>query len=609
MNPALSRLRKQAMALPLSPGVYIMKDKNGAILYIGKAKALKNRVSQYFGADTNHSPKVRRMVEKVENFDYLVVQNEFEALVLECSLIKQHRPPYNILLKDDKGYHYVRVTPPPYSRIEEAKQKGDDGARYLGPFMSGYAVRQSVAEACRIFGLATCHRPLAQGKRCGRPCLNHHIGQCCAPCTGTVSETAYRQRVEDALQYLQSGSEASVQRLSEQMEQAAERLDFEQAARLRDRIAAIRRTADKQHVVLDEQKNCDVIAAVRADTRLCFQLLRFRGGRLCEQQAFPVEESEALPCARAEFIRRFYSMQSDVPARILLDGESEDTALLEQWLTSLAKRQVRLLIPQKGEGARLITMCRDNAAEYLARRDGSSGRTVRALDELAALLGLATPPMRIECYDISHTAGSQPVAGMVVFVGGKPKKSAYRRFTVDAAHGGDDVAALREVVDRRIKEYLQGSQDEAFGTLPDLILLDGGQMQVAAVQPLLQQAGIDVPLFGLVKDARHRTRAITDAGAQVALGAKPAAFALMTAVQDEVHRFAITFHRKKRDTARVATVLTQIKGVGNAKAAALLKRFGSPEQVAKATEQQLCEVAGISPQLAQVILQQLPQLL
>ena len=600
-----AELRRAAMALPLQPGVYIMKDKADAILYIGKAKALKNRVSQYFGSDTNHSPKVRRMVEKVHHFEYLVVGSEFEALVLECALIKQHRPPYNILLKDDKGYHYIRVSPPPYSRIEEAKQKKEDGAQYLGPYMSGWTVRQSVAEACRIFGLATCHRPLAPHKACGRPCLNHHIGQCCAPCTGRVDAADYQKRVNDALQYLQKGSGQTVKELTEQMTDAAEALDFERAARLRDRIAAIRRVGERQHVVLQTHRNCDVIAAVRGDGKLCFQVLCFRDGQLCAGRPFVTEASDELPAARAEFIRRYYSMQPDIPPEVLLDGAAEDMELTERWLSEGAGRRVHLSVPQKGEAAKAVTMCRDNAAEHLARQSAAAGRTVRALDEIAQLLGLAQPPARIECFDISHTAGAQAVAGMVVFQNGKPLRRDYRRFAVDAAHAGDDAASMREVVGRRLQEYLDGN--EAFAPLPDLLLLDGGDQQVAAVAPLLQ--GRALPLFGLVKDGKHRTAAITDGGQTVDLRAKPAAFALLTAIQDEVHRFAITYHRQKRDKGRVETVLTQIEGIGPAKASALLRQFGSVQRIAAAAPEALCAVRGITPALAQQIKRQLPDLM
>ncbi|MBR7092356.1 MAG: excinuclease ABC subunit UvrC [Clostridia bacterium] len=601
MNPHLSRLRKAAMALPLRPGVYIMKDAHGRILYIGKAKALKNRVSQYFGSDANHSPKVRRMVEQVDRFDYLVVGSEFEALVLECSLIKQHRPPYNILLKDDKGYHYVKVTPPPFSRLEEAKQVAEDGAAYIGPYMSGFSVKQSVDQACRLFGLATCRRPLAYGKPAGRPCLNAHIGQCCAPCTGRIREEEYAAQVSAALEYLKQGSEKTLQTLTEQMNAAAERLEFEQAARLRDRIAAIRRMTDKQHVVLHTGKRLDVVAAVREGERLCFQVLRFRDGRLREQEPFIVGEYDDLPAARAEFLRRYYTLRQDVPPRILLDGEAEDADLLAQWLTSLAGRKVLLTVPQKGEGLSLVTLCRDNAAEYMARQQGRAGQTVKALDEIAALLGLDRSPERIECYDISHTGGTLPVAGMVVFIGGKPYRRAYRRFTVAPEHGGDDGAAMAEVVGRRLREYRDSPEDEAFGTLPDLMLLDGGQTQVAAVQAVLRQAGLSVPLYGLVKDGHHRTRAITDGGDEAVLTHKQAAFALLGTIQEEVHRFAITYHRSKRDKGRIRTVLTEVPGIGPSKAKALLQRFGSVAQIKAASVQQLGEVPGISAALAQAL--------
>ena len=473
----VQELRRQAMALPLLPGVYIMKDAQNKIIYIGKAKALKNRVSQYFGSDTNHPEKVRQMVAHVDHFDYIVADSEFEALVLECSLIKQYSPKYNILLKDDKGYHYIRISPPPFSKIAEARQKADDGARYLGPYVSSYTVREAVDEACKVFQLPTCNKTFSYGGSRERPCLNHYIEQCCAPCTGKVKEKDYNERLNQAVEFLTQGSTKMVATLQQRMEEAAENLEFEKAARLRDRITAIKKIAQKQKVVMSRVEEQDVIALAQGVDVACFEVFRFTGGSLTDRENFLIEEVDSLPAARAEFIRRYYSIRDRVPPQVTVDGELEDTELLEQWLTDKAGRRVHIVQPQKGEQAHLVEMCRSNAAERIAHREGSglTGRDAAALDELAKLLGLSAPPAYIESYDISNTGGSDNVAGMVVFENGRPLKAAYRRFLIKTVQGQDDYGSMREVLTRRLTEYeVHKEEGKGFGRPPDLILLDGG---------------------------------------------------------------------------------------------------------------------------------------
>ncbi|MBQ5840830.1 MAG: excinuclease ABC subunit C, partial [Clostridia bacterium] len=370
----LTELRQKAIALPQEPGVYLMKDASGTIIYVGKAKKLKNRVSQYFGSDTNHSTKVRRMVSHVDTFDYIVVGSEFEALVLECALIKQHTPKYNILLKDDKGYHYIRVSPPPYSRLSEVHQTAEDGARYIGPYMSSYAIKQAVDEANKIYCLSTCARPLAYGKKSGtRPCLNHHIGQCCAPCTGRVDPAVYQERVDAAIEFLTQGSAKTMSVLQARMEEAAERLDFEQAARLRDRINAIRRMSDKQKVVLSRIEEQDVIALAQGSGRACFEVFRFTGGQLTDREHFLLDEQDNPSAARREFVEQYYSLRTRIPPQITMDGDIEDVELLEQWLTEKAERRVHIVLPKIGEQAHLVDMCRGNAAERIAQQVGMTG--------------------------------------------------------------------------------------------------------------------------------------------------------------------------------------------------------------------------------------------
>lgn len=609
-NPKLAELRRQAMALPLDPGVYIMKDARGDIIYIGKAKALKNRVSQYFGSDTNHTEKVRQMVRRVDHFDTIVVGSEFEALVLECSLIKQYSPKYNILLKDDKGYHYVRISPPPYSRLSEAKLKQDDGATYLGPYLSTFVVQQTVDEANRIFQLSTCSRPLSYGKSRERPCLNHYIGQCCAPCTGRVKEEEYAERVSQAVELLTQGSSRMVALLTERMEKAAENLEFEKAARYRDRMNAIRKIGQKQKVVMSRIEEQDVIAAAQGPDGICFAVLRFTGGALADKEDFVLEERDALPSVRSEFLRRYYAIRERVPCQVTVDGEVEDRELLEQWLSERAggRRRVRIVLPQKGEQAQLIAMCRNNAAERIARQNGMSGRDAAALDELARLLGLPAPPARIESYDISNTGGSDNVAGMVVFENGRPLKAGYRKFKIKTVAGQDDYASMQEVLTRRMEEYeAHKGEDKGFGTLPDLILLDGGKGHVAAVKPIVDRYGYDIPVFGMVKDSHHRTRAIALDGGEIAIAAKRSAFTLVSSVQEEVHRYAIAFHRQQRAKNGIGTTLTKIPGIGENRARLLLRHFGSLRAVKEADVDSLAAVKGMTRPAAEAIVRYFEQ--
>ena len=597
----IKELRKQAMALPQLPGVYIMKDSQNTIIYIGKAKALKNRVSQYFGSDTGHTEKVRRMVSKVDRFEYIVTDNEFEALVLECSLIKQYSPKYNILLKDDKGYRYIRISPPPYSRISVALQKPDDGARYLGPYISGFVVKEAVDEVNRVFQLPTCNRVFGKGKR-ERPCLNHYIDQCCAPCNGYISKEDYDERIEQAIEFLTQGGTKLLTLLERRMNQAAENLEFEKAARLRDRIAAIRRLGQKQKVVRSRIAEQDVIALARGEKGVFFEVFRFKKGKLYDREDFVVEEGGDLPPVRSEFLQRYYSIRDYVPPQVTLDGEIEDQELTEQWLSEKAGRRVYIVQPQKGEQAQLVEMCRGNAAERAAQQVGIAGRDAAALDELARLLGLSQPPRVIESYDVSNTGGSDNVAGMVVFENGQPLKSSYRRFKIKTVVGQDDYGSMREVLTRRLAEYEEHKgEDNGFGRLPDLILLDGGRGHVAAVRPILEAGGYNVPVFGMVKDSRHRTRAISGEGGEIAINGRRSAFTLVSSIQEEVHRYAIAYHRQRRAKRGIGTVLTQIKGVGKVRAEALLRHFGSVKAIRSASADEITAVKGVSRLAADAI--------
>lgn len=596
----IKELRKQAMRLPLNPGVYIMHDKSGKIIYIGKAKALKNRVSQYFGSEKNHDDKVRRMVSNVEYFEYIVTDSEFEALVLECSLIKQHTPKYNILLKDDKGYHYIKITSGPWPRISQAKQILDDGANYIGPYVSSWATKESVDEALKIFKLPNCSRRFPQDIGKERPCLNYYIKQCSAPCTGKVSEEEYNEAVSEAIEFLRGGSAESVRELTQKMNEAAESLEFERAARIRDRLSAIKRMADKQKVVAARVPEQDVIALAQGADTSCFEVFRFQNGRLCDRENFLMGETGNPQAARGEFITQYYSMRDRVPPRVCLDGPAEGTELLGEWLSQKAGRKVTVSVPQKGEQAQIVEMCRNNAAEQLAQATGRTGREASALDELGRLLGMEQPPAYIESYDISNLAGGENVAGMIVFENGRPLKSAYRKFKIKTVVGQDDYGSMREVIQRRLQEYYENKDSgEGFGRLPDLILLDGGKGHVAAVRPILEAAGLNVPLFGMVKDDKHRTRAIAKDGGEIAINSNRKAFTLVSSIQDEVHRFAIGYHRQLRKKTTISSTLTSIEGVGPTRARALLKHFKTLTAVRGADLAELAATPGMNQPAAQ----------
>ena len=574
MNPyanaeKLAELKKQANALPLQPGVYFMKDETDTIIYIGKAKALKNRVTQYFGSGNQHTEKVRQMVAHVDHFETILCDSEFEALILENSMIKQYQPKYNILLKDDKGYHYIHITDEKWQRIETAMQLTEKG-EYIGPYYSAFVVRETVEEVRRIFKLPDCNRNL---DRISKPCLNYHIGLCDAPCRGKISPEDYRQTIKDAREFIKRGnSEETLKILAQEMERAAERLDFEQAAKYRDRLRAIRKLSEKQKVIMTAYERQDVFATACIGDR----------GALY-----------------AEFLQRYYADREDIPPRVLLDSPCEESELMERFLSEKSGRKVHIVVPKQGEQHDLIDLCLRNAAENLAQKNERSGREMTVLNELAGLLGLTVVPHRIEAYDISHTAGQENVAGMVVFQDGRPLKSDYRRFKIKGFFGQDDYRSMAEVLQRRFSEYQAGT--EGFSVLPDLILLDGGKGQISAVEPVLKQFGLTVPLFGMVKDSKHRTRAVTGGGADIAIRANRRAFTLVTLIQDEVHRYAIGYHKNRRTKAMLSSELLHIEGVGKSRAAELLRSFGTVKRLKEAGVEEIAAVKGISQGVAEKI--------
>ena len=598
-NPFLARLREKARELPLEPGVYLMRDKSEKIIYIGKAKALRNRVSSYFRSVEKHSEKVYKMVENVRDFETIVTDSEFEALVLECSLIKQYTPKYNILLKDDKGYSYIKITPPPYSRIQAVLQKqDDDGCTYLGPYMSSYMVKQTVEEANRIFQLPTCNRKFPQDFRKARPCLNFHIKQCMGLCRGRVTEKEYAALIEEALDFIKGGSAKAVKRLEEQMMQASENLEFEKAAQYRDRIQAIQKMGERQKVVSSKAEEADIIAFTQSENATSAAVLLFRDHRLVDKKDFVFYEQGDLSAFRRDFLLSYY--REEIPRLIEVDGDFEDRELTEAYFSKKMGHKVSITVPQRGDQAKLVEMAKNNAAQRLSHEVARTGREISALDEIARLLGLSAPPSYIEAYDISNIGAETIVGGMIVFENGRPQKKYYRKFKIKSQYTPDDYASMREMISRRFARYHEEKDSgEGFGRLPDLILLDGGKGHVAAIEPLLEEMGIHVPVFGMVKDDRHRTRAIAKDGGEIAINANRNAFNMITRIQDEVHRYTIEFSRGSHRKSGLELAMTSVEGIGPARAKALFAAFKTQKAMRMATVEELAAVKGMTAPIAQ----------
>ena len=600
----IAELRKKANTLPMEPGVYLMRDRRGEIIYVGKAKKLKNRVTSYFRGVEHHLPKVYRMVEQVQDFDYIVTDSEFEALVLECSLIKLHSPKYNILLKDDKGYHYVCVTKEPYPRIKLAMQKADDGNEYIGPFVSSMVVKQTVEEANRVFLLPTCRRKFPEDFGKERPCLNFHIHQCMGVCRGKITPEAYREVLDEALQFIRSGGVQSVEVLTERMQQAAEALDFERAARYRDRISAIRRITEQQKVIEFPHESLDVLGWVQGEDKIYCSLLVLREGRLRDKKDFSFDCMAEPEEIVTEFLLSYYMQAEAAPAEVFLDRELPDRALLEQLLREHRGKKIQFTVPQRGESRKLCQMAQNNAAQELARDTNRTGREIAALTELGRLLGLSHPPDYIEAFDISNIGGSTIVGGMTVFRRGRPEKRLYKKFTIRDMAAPDDYAAMEQMLTRRLTHYKEAAENgkkDGFETLPDLWLIDGGAGQVAAAKKAAAQFGVEIPTFGMVKDDRHRTRAIRAENEEIAIRSSQSVFRLITAIQDETHRYAISFSRKKHRKTGFASVLTGVPGIGEQRAAKLLKHFKSMAAVKAADADALAAAPGMTRPAAEAL--------
>ena len=585
-------LREKANDLPLLPGVYLMMDKTGKVIYVGKAKKLKNRVSQYFQDSASHTVKTRQMVSQVDHFDTIFVSSEFEALVLENSLIKRHSPKYNILLKDDKGYPFVRLSREAYPRFSMVNRCADDGAKYFGPFGGRFETRQALDAVCTALRLPTCSRKFPRDIGAERPCLNFHMGRCDGFCRSEMTAEEYNRRIRQACQLLEGKSKQLLREMTAEMEAEAEALRFEQAAALRDRINAIAALGKKQTVIAGLCADTDIWGICRGAGKCCYAILHMENGNLAgrETELFtaPMEESEAEMLSA--LTAQYYLPRAILPHEILLPMDTGDCENLSEVLTKRAGHKVWVHVPQRGEKADLRTMAQRNAAEEAERATTAEERTAHTLTVLGKLLGLPQPPGRMESFDISNTGKSDIVASMVVYSGTRPLKSAYRRFRIQSLDGHpDDYASMQEVLRRRLQRAADG--DEKFLPLPDVFLIDGGETHARAAQAVAGEFAVQVPIFGMVKDDRHRTRAlVTPEGREIGIVNNQAVFSLIGQIQEETHRFAITYHHESHTKSAMKSALDDIPGVGPKRREALRKHFGTIKAIKEADVETLAAV-------------------
>lgn len=584
-------LKQKAHSLPLLPGVYLMSDRSGEIIYVGKAKALRNRVSQYFQEATAHTEKTKAMVSQIHSFDVIVAESEFEALVLECSLIKRHKPRYNILLKDDKGYPYIRLSVgEAYPRFSLVGKVADDGAKYFGPF-GGRKSTQDLMDALRTaLKLPDCSRQFPRDVGKERPCLNFHMDKCDGYCRREQPRQRHTEAIRQATRLLEGKFSDVEKELNEAMLQAAEDLEFEKAALLRDRLRAIELLGKRQKVVTGRLTDTDVIGFYQDEVRCAISVLHYQEGELTSKDTELLQRREETEAdILSAFVTQYYIGRGAAPGQILLPLELEDHAALSRMLSEEAGRRVLLVTPLRGAKVELIRLAEANAREECQRVTTKEERTARLLILLAELLELPAPPKRIEAYDISNTGASDIVGAMTVFVGGKPQRSKYRCFKLRDMEGPDDYAAMEQVLRRRFRHELSG--DEQFGDMPDLLLMDGGREHAAVAERVLRELGLTVPVFGMVKDNRHRTRALIQSdGQEIGIQAVPALFAMIGQIQEETHRSAIGFHQKQRSKTSYGSMLENIPGVGEARRKLLLKTFKSVKAIQNATLSELEKV-------------------
>lgn len=609
-------IQSELKKLPDSPGVYIMKDIDEQIIYVGKAKILKNRVRQYFQNSANHSVKVKSMVSYIASFEYIVTSSEVEALILENNLIKQYSPKYNIMLKDDKTYPYIKVTVnEAFPRVFMTRRHLKDKAKYFGPFSSSYNVRENIELINKIWPVRRCMKKFPRDFNKERPCLNYHIGQCLAPCTGKVNEIEYNAMISELLDFLNGHTDKVIKSLTEKMYAASDAMEFEKAAELRDTIEGVKKLNEKQIIeaMSGGSEDRDVIGIARGENGCVVQIFFIRAGKICGREHFMPENTEAMEDAEIinDFLKQFYSGTPFIPKEILLQCDIPDFELISQWLSQEKGQRVSILIPQKGEKRKLVEMAINNAhitlekfGEFILRE---KARTTGALNELEHAMGLSFSLNRIESYDISNTQGFQSVGSMVVFEQGRPKRSDYRKFKIKSVVDPDDYASMDEVITRRFTRYInetsgdEGARGAGFDKLPDMIFLDGGKGQINVVLQALARLNINVPVCGMVKDDRHRTRGLLYKDKEIALPCNSEGFKLITRIQDEVHRFAIEYHRKLREQNQVHSILDDIKGIGEKRRKALMRYFGDIEAIRQAEVEELKKADGMDIRAAEAV--------
>ena len=581
------QLRAKARSLPLEPGVYLMHDAAGAVIYVGKAKKLRNRVSQYFQDTAAHTPKTRMMVSRIHDFDVIVAASEFEALVLECSLIKRHQPKYNILLKDDKGYPFVRIDlREPYPSMRMENKALDDGADYFGPFGSRYTTQYLLDTLRLTYQLPGCSKTFPRDIGKERPCLNYQMGNCAAWCQPEKTQEEYAGIFAQVLQVLRGDYRSLAQLLRERMEQAAERMEFERAAQLRDRLRSIEALGKKQLVTARSGVETDAVGYAESGVHACFSVLHYVGGALVDKDYEIVEPAEHEAEAFSALVKQYYLTRRFAPKTVLLPMPMEDAEPFAQLLARELGKKVRLHVPRRGDNVRLVELAMKNAREEAERLNSREEKLLGRLKLLQGMTGLSELPRRLESYDISNIAGTDMVASMVVFRDGRPLKSGYRHFKLEGMEGQDDYGAMRQVLRRRFVHLQAG--DKGFEERPDALLIDGGVNHAEAVRQELAEMGVELPIFGMVKDGRHRTRAlVTPDGQEIGIAGVQAVFSLIGQIQEETHRFAITYHKKLRSKRMKRSELDGIPGVGEKRRQELMKRFRTVKAVAAATEEEL----------------------
>lgn len=598
-------IEEELKKLPTAPGVYIMYDKKGEIIYVGKAISLKNRVRQYFQSSRDKSIKIQQMVSKIDSFEYIITDSELEALVLENNLIKENRPKYNTMLKDDKTYPYIKVTvKEEFPRIFITRQIKKDKAKYFGPFTSGLAVKNTLDLIYNIFKIRTCNRNLPKDIGVQRPCLNYYIQQCDAPCQGYIDAENYRKRVEEVLDFLNGKYEKVIEKLKQDMEKASINLEYEEALKYRDLLQAVLHITQKQKISSDSLKDRDIIGLAKNEKEALVQIFFIREGKMVGREHHYIQASidDTKNHILESFVKQFYAGTSFIPKEIFIPQELEDMYLIADWLTQKKGDKVRLISPKKGEKEKLVELAQKNASLILEkdaqklRREES--RSIGALHELEKIIGLEGI-QRIEAYDISNISGTQSVGSMVVYENGKPKKSDYRKFKIQTVIGANDYASMYEVLLRRLQEAKEESYK--FSKLPDLILMDGGKGQVNIALSVLDKLKMNIPVCGMVKDNYHRTRGLYYENIELPIDSHSEAFHFITRIQDEAHRFAIEYHRSLRSRGQVKSILDDIVGVGEKRKRALIQHFKSLDAIQKASIEELKAVKGMDRKVAQAV--------